>query len=201
MANSLLIIFVKNPALGKVKTRLAAGIGEEKALAVYELLLEKTHAFSKELDTDIEVHYNQFIDETDLWENDRFHKKLQVPGDLGMKMLHAFEEAFNRNYKKVAIIGSDCYDLNQKLLEEAFQKLNTSDMVIGPSVDGGYYLLGMRKLISVLFQNKQWSSDTVFRDTKEEIEKAGLSLKLLPVISDVDVAADLGDWAEEILKS
>lgn len=201
MKDALLIIFVKNPELGKAKTRLAQTIGKEKALAIYRMLLERTKDVTFDLEVDIQVHYNQFIDRNDLWDDGRYIKKKQIEGDLGQKMQFAFEEAFSAGYEKICIIGSDCYDLNKKHLEEAFLNLETSEFVLGPSFDGGYYLMGMRALLTSVFSNKQWSTNSVFNDTLKDIKKGDKSYTLLSKLSDVDVEADLGPWASEILKS
>jgi len=201
MNQSLLIIFVKNPALGRAKTRLAASIGDKKALAIYKRLLARTHDVTLSLQSDIEVHYDQFIDTNDLWENDRFNKKIQVKGDLGQKMASAFEDAFIRGYQKVAIIGSDCYDLTTPILTESFDLLDANDFVIGPSLDGGYYLLGMKTYYAPVFENKQWSTNSVFNDTKEDLLKEGYSIAELRPLSDVDVKEDLGPWADKIVHS
>jgi len=200
MKDALLIIFVKNPELGKAKTRLAQTIGKEKALAIYRMLLERTKDVTFDLEVDIQVHYNQFIDRNDLWDDGRYIKKKQIEGDLGQKMQFAFEEAFSAGYEKICIIGSDCYDLNKKYLEEAFLNLETSEFVLGPSFDGGYYLMGMRALLTSVFSNKQWSTNSVFNDTLKDIKKGDKSYTLLSKLSDVDVEADLGPWASEILK-
>ncbi len=201
MKDALLIIFVKNPELGKAKTRLAQTIGKEKALAIYRMLLERTKDVTFDLEVDIQVHYNQFIDRNDLWDDGRYIKKKQIEGDLGQKMQFAFEEAFSAGYEKICIIGSDCYDLNKKHLEEAFLNLETSEFVLGPSFDGGYYLMGMRALLTSVFSNKQWSTNSVFNDTLKDMKKGDKSYTLLSKLSDVDVEADLGPWASEILKS
>jgi rSAM/selenodomain-associated transferase 1 len=199
MSKSALIIFVKNPVLGKAKTRLAKTIGAEKALRIYEMLLHKTHEVVLPLHVDLQVYYTDYIDRKDLWENERFDKYVQVQEDLGIKMSVAFQKAFDQGYEKVCIIGSDCWDLTTAVLEEAFEQLNEHNFTVGPSVDGGYYLLGMKRLEKSLFEEKQWSTSTVFKDTIESIEQLNASYAILPMISDIDVEADLGEWANEIL--
>lgn len=198
MENAALIIFVKNPILGRAKTRLAKTIGDNKALAIYKMLLEKTCEVVTPLKADIHVYYNDFIDRDDLWDNQRFYKNLQVDDDLGMKMFCAFEQVFERGYQKVCVIGSDCWDLKTEYLESAFEALDENDIAIGPSFDGGYYLLGIKKLEKSLFHNKQWSTPSVFNDTLADIQRLGWSTYQLPKISDVDVEEDLGEWAKDI---
>lgn len=198
MENAALIIFVKNPILGKAKTRLAKNIGDDKALAIYKKLLEKTCEVVTPLKADIYVYYNDFIDRDDLWDNQRFDKHLQVDDDLGMKMFCAFEQVFEKGYQKVCVIGSDCWDLKTEYLESAFEALDENDIAIGPSLDGGYYLLGIKKLEKSLFHNKQWSIPSVFNDTLADIQRLGWTTYQLPKISDVDVEEDLGEWAKDI---
>ena len=200
MSKSALIIFVKNPILGKAKTRLAKSIGDEKALAIYERLLKRTHEIVSPLSVDLQIHYTEFIDREDLWENERFQKFMQVKADLGAKMKAAFAQAFTQGYESVCIIGSDCWDLKTETIATAFDLLDEKDFVIGPSVDGGYYLLGMKQNENRLFENKQWSTSTVFNDSIADMQLLGKSHALLPMISDVDVIEDLGAWAKDIIK-
>lgn len=198
---SKLIIFVKNPVLGKAKTRLAATIGAEAALAIYELLLEKTAAITKELPIEKVVYYDQFIDHTDIWPEVHFKKDLQIKGDLGLKMQTAFLQAFNEGYDKVCIIGSDCYDLTEEHIRLAFATLDNDDAVLGPAKDGGYYLLGLSGFYPDFFQEKTWSTSSVAKETIKDFEKLGLSFSELPVLSDVDVEEDLGAWASHVVES
>lgn len=195
MDKSLLIIFVKNPELGKVKTRLAATVGQEVALAIYFQLLKKTHRETSKLSVDKVVYYSQKIDRNDLWDGKEFRKEVQSGADLGQRMKQAFAQAFTEGYQRVCIIGSDCMDISQRVIEEAFAALSTHDMVIGPSEDGGYYLLGMTQLNPEVFEHKQWSTDQVFKDTIEDIKQLGLSRFELPILNDVDTEEDLQNWS------
>lgn len=199
MTDQLLIVFVKNPQLGKVKTRLAKTIGDNKALAIYNLLLQKTKDIVAPLPFDVQIYYSEFVDRADLWPSERFKKAIQIKGNLGEKMTNAFENAFKIGYKNVCIIGSDCYDLDTPILQKAFKTLQQQDFVIGPSFDGGYYLLGMNALDTKLFQNKQWSTSSVFNDTMLDFNKSGKTYSCLVKLSDIDVEADLDEWAHDIL--
>jgi len=187
----LLMIFVKKPEAGKVKTRLAATIGNEKALQVYLQLLERTREVTQPLLCHKKVYYTPEIVNDDLFENQYYQKALQQEGDLGKRMQAAFENAFAQGYEKVCIIGSDCYELDTDILKEAFARLNEKDLVIGPATDGGYYLLGMNKMNTFLFRNKDWSTPSVLSDTLDDIKEANLSLTLLPVLTDIDEEKDL----------
>lgn len=187
----LLIIFVKNPQKGKVKTRLAATLGNEKALEIYLELLERTKQITQGLAADKVVYYSEFIDEQDLWTPEVYQKALQANTDLGMRMKQAFEQAFGQGYESVCIIGSDCYELDQSILEQAFDALERQDAVAGPANDGGYYLLGMNRLHPELFENKQWSTSSVLADTLEDLKNKHCSYHLLPELTDIDEEKDL----------
>ncbi len=138
---NLLIIFTRNPELGKCKTRLAATVGDEAALNIYSFLLEHTVAITKDLAVEKQVHYSVKIRKNDLWDKSVYSKNKQEGPDLGMRMHYAFEQGFEQGYKNIIIIGSDMFDMNQTDLEVAFEALNRSNFVIGPATDGGYYLL------------------------------------------------------------
>lgn len=191
MKPPLLIIFYRNPELGKVKSRLSATMGESKALAIYLMLSAHVRQATAALKPDKVVYYSNYIDTEDGWSNDVYSKRLQRGAGLGEKMSAAFEESFSEGYSEVIIIGTDCLELTAQILNEAFEKLKNNDVVIGPARDGGYYLLGMKKLHPEFFESKSWSTSTVFSDTIADIEKLGLRYYTLPIISDVDVEEDL----------
>lgn len=192
MTNAL-IIFVRNPVSGKVKTRLAATIGDQKALLVYKHLLQHTQSITQHLDVSKFVFYADFINENDLWNG--YEKKMQHGNDLGERMNNAFAELFAKGYEKICIIGSDCYELNSDIAESAFEKLSTADIVIGPVTDGGYYLLGLNKLIPEFFINKAWSTATVFADTIKDATALHISFHQLTVLNDIDDEKDLRNSA------
>lgn len=198
MKKNLLIIFVKNPELGKVKTRLAATIGEEEALNVYKQLLKHTLQITTALTTDKVVFYSDFVDHFDKWDNAVFEKHPQEGRELGERMDHAFQWAFGKGYESVCIIGSDCYELETHTIKDAFNRLKTNEVVIGPSLDGGYYLLGMKQPHPFLFKNKHWSTGSVLKETIRDIESHNLSACLLSVLRDVDVESDLKVMASPV---
>jgi uncharacterized protein len=191
---NLLMLFVRNPELGKVKTRLAASVGPETALDIYLHLLRHTRDITQDLPMDKVVYYTEKVEQDDLWPAKHYLKKLQhLEGDLGEKMEMAFEVAFAEGYTSVVIIGSDCPQLSAEIINQAFEELKSHEVVIGPALDGGYYLLGMKHLHPELFQNKRWSTEHVFPDTLYDIERLHLSHTLLPYLSDVDKLEDLQD--------
>jgi len=188
-----IIIFIRNPELGKVKTRLAAGVGAETALDIYKQLLLHTMQVTDASNADKFVFYHEQIMQNDIWNKKGFFKNLQAGINLGEKMKRAFSTVFSEGYSKVIIIGSDCLELNSAFIKEAFAGLEQKDTVIGPAKDGGYYLLGMKINLPFLFENIAWSTDTVFNDTVFSMKQHNLSTALLPVLTDVDTEAD---WQE-----
>lgn len=189
MKTNALIIFVRNSELGKVKTRLAKKIGDENALQVYFDLLKHTREQTLTLECDKYVFYDSEVVFNDIWENTIYQKELQSEGNLGIKMQNAFELLFNKGYQNCIIIGSDLFDLKTTIIENAFQKLNTNDVVIGPAKDGGYYLLGLKKMNVTLFQNKKWGTNTVLKDSL--INLIDDKLFLLEILNDIDTYDDL----------
>lgn len=192
-----LIIFIKNPILGKVKTRLAQTTGPEKALQIYRALLTHTRDLALEVPCDRYLFYSDFIDPEDSWEKESFHKRLQQEGDLGQKMQHAFAEVL-QNHQRAVIIGSDCATLTAQILKDAFSALEDRSYVVGPAIDGGYYLLGMNKLTPELFSGIAWSTSSVFRDTLERLQATGANYHLTPELSDIDFEEDWDKFGWEI---
>ncbi len=192
MNKNQLIIFIKNPVLGKVKTRLAKYIGDRSALQIYLSLLKHTFKITKELEDVVKVvYYSDVVEEDDMWISTSFGKSLQEGNDLGMRMKNAFQTAFNEGAERVVIIGSDCFELTQNYIEHAFNILNSNQAVIGPAVDGGYYLLGMNRMYSSVFQDVEWSTHNVFVSTFVKLKEEDIQFKLLPVLYDVDRVEDV----------
>lgn len=191
--HSLLLIFAKNPILHRVKTRLAQDIGAINALTIYRHLLMVTHDITISLRVSKALYYSDFIPTTDGWSTSSYEKRLQQGADLGVRMANAFDEGFDAGFRNIIIIGSDNVELTQAIIEQAFNQLKTHDFVIGPAVDGGYYLLGMKKLNCSIFENKEWSTPTVLNDTLKSIQKLGKTYYLLPELRDVDTSDDLGE--------
>jgi rSAM/selenodomain-associated transferase 1 len=185
-----LIIFARKPEIGKVKTRLAAGIGAQNALKIYILLLQHTRAISEHLACGKFVFVTAHNDD-DFWPG--FNIELQQEGDLGERMRHAFTLLFQQKYERIIIIGTSLH------IEEAFTSLWQNDIVLGPTLDGGYYLLGMNTMHKNLFINKSWSTPQVFAQTMEVIGSNKLSCKLLGQLTDVDEADDVPvDWMNKL---
>lgn len=197
MMKNALIIFTKNPEAGKVKTRLAATIGNDAALAVYVQLLSHTVSITDELPSDKFVFYSSHIMQEDIWDNKHFFKQLQSGHDLGERMKNAFTDIFQQDYNKIVIIGTDCPHLNPEIILNAFAYLDLHDVVIGPAEDGGYYLLGMKQLHPQLFENISWSTDAVLTETQITCDDLQLDYYLLPTLKDIDEEKDLVHFKRE----
>ena len=189
MSKNLLIVFTRNPELGKVKTRLAKTVGNATTLKIYIFLLERTRDIAVQVSADKAVYYSVKVRENDIWDANNFQKHQQVGEDLGIRMLHAFKNGFKAGYEKVMIIGSDLYDLTAETIENAFIALEDNEVVIGPAEDGGYYLLGMNSLEEKVFKNKNWGTETVRKNTLEELKDK--KVFLLGELNDVDVFEDI----------
>jgi len=192
-SDSLLLIFTRNPELGKCKTRLAATVGHKTALEIYKFLLEHTVSVTKDLPMDKQVYYSEEIWDNDIWDSAHFHKELQQGIDLGERMYRAFEKGFKDGYKKICIIGSDLFDIAEVDIHSAFNSLDTDSYVIGPAEDGGYYLLGMTSFNKALFQDKAWGTRNVLKHTLENLKDEQYAL--LDKRNDVDLYEDIADIA------
>jgi rSAM/selenodomain-associated transferase 1 len=191
MGDDLLIIFVKNLVPGMVKTRLAEDVGMFMALDVYQELVNNTAKVVKKVNVDKIVFYSEYVEVEDAFDADDIEYSIQHGNTLGERMQNAFQHAFDKGYSRVTIIGSDCYDLKKKHLEEAFDKLEINDIVVGPAKDGGYYLLGLNGPCPALFEGKTYSHDKVFEELMKEAEELELEVHLLEKLNDIDTLEDM----------
>lgn len=188
----LLLVFMKNPIHGQVKTRLAQTIGNANALWVYEQLLQHTCQVIAPLACLKWVFYSDFVpQQLDDIGRIAHQQHVQVGGNLGERMENAFTLAFKQGFRRVVIIGTDCWQLNTAILQTSFEQLHQCEVTIGKATDGGYYLLGMCAPHPCFFRNKQWSTSSVFADTIADILQAQLVYTELPTLSDVDEFADM----------
>ncbi len=190
-SKNLLLIFTRNPELGKGKRRLAATVGDEATLEIYKFLLNHTAEITKNLYAQKTVYYSEEIWKNDVWDDKSYNKKIQVGKDLGERMANAFLGGFSDGFDKIIIIGSDMYDLSLSDLENAFKSLENHDYVVGPAEDGGYYLLGMKSFKKKLFINKNWGTSSVLKNTLNDLKKE--KTKLLEPRNDVDYYEDIKD--------
>jgi rSAM/selenodomain-associated transferase 1 len=186
-----LLVFVKAPRPGAVKTRLAKTIGAAAAAAAYRqlvaTLLNQLHDLGG-----VEVCFSpdDAAGEVRHWLKDGWSCTPQGEGDLGRRMHSAFQRAFYAGAKRVVIIGSDCPAIGVGDIREAWGGLQTHDVVLGPAADGGYWLIGLRQPQPDLFGDVCWSTDNVFEETLRRAQRAGLSVQLLRELADVDTDLD-----------
>jgi len=198
MQTSLLMVFVRNPKLGTVKTRLAVTVGDKMALEIYMELMRHTAEVTQKLSADRKVFYSDKIEKYDVWTEMSFSKALQTKGTLGKRMENAFSSAFEQGYKKVLIVGSDLYSLKASHIEKALKQLDKKEVVIGPAQDGGYYLLGLNKKLPALFCNKNWGTSSVLKETLKDLRTK--SVALMEPLNDVDDFEDLKKETELLKK-
>ena len=184
-----LIIFTRNPELGKGKRRLAADVGDEAALEIYKFLLDHTRSITKDLNITKQVWYSEQVHKDDDWDNAVYEKYAQQGEDLGARMHYAISEAL-KTHDTAVVIGSDLYNLSQQDLELAFAKARQHQTIIGPAEDGGYYLLGFRKnIVHGIFEDKNWGSDSVLEATLADLQ--GVDFYKLEERNDVDYVDDI----------
>lgn len=193
MDENALIIFLKYPEPGKVKTRLAKDIGAERAANIYKSLAEKIIRKTSHNSYKQHIFYTPFSkkEEIQKWLINSYRFYPQKGEDLGQKMFNAFLEVFNRGFRKAICIGTDVPHLTRKIIIEAFAKLEKNETVIGPSTDGGYYLIGMTKSMEEIFSNIDWGTDRVLSQTIDILKELDLNYSILDEIPDIDNIEDL----------
>jgi rSAM/selenodomain-associated transferase 1 len=199
LTTECLIIFTRYPEPGNTKTRLIPVLGAEGAATLQRQMTEHKLAEVNQLLTfyplSVEVHFaggnEQLMQE---WLGSSLVYRRQSEGDLGDRMASAFQASFAAGMTAGVLIGSDCPDLNASLMAEAFQLLRQHDLVLGPALDGGYYLIGLRRLIPELFTGIPWSTAEVLQQTITIAKRLGLAVAKLPLLSDVDRPEDLSVW-------
>ncbi|MCG8404429.1 MAG: TIGR04282 family arsenosugar biosynthesis glycosyltransferase [Phycisphaerales bacterium] len=198
-ASPIVVVFAKYPEPGRVKTRLIGPLTAEQAADVHRRCLQMT------LDTVVMVESADLLlavspDEADFstFVRDGVEIRPQGEGDLGERLVRQIENAFGGESRHVVVVGSDCPTMSTQDVRQAFDFLRRYDAVIGPAVDGGYYLLGLRKPARVLFDGIDWSTSRVLSQTLARAEDAGLSVAMLPERRDVDEFGDIMAIAQEI---
>lgn len=189
------VVFAKAPIVGEVKTRLCPPLTPDEAASLHGSLVmdmlercqavkgcdrilagspDRTHPFFKAMEGRFKVK---------LWE--------QVGEDLGARMARTFQDGLESSYHSLMIVGTDIPGITSQMMTQALTALTEHDLVLGPTVDGGYYLIGLRKHVPELFQGIPWSTDQVYARTEQKAKALGLSLKILPTLRDIDTIEDL----------
>ncbi|MEG4319356.1 MULTISPECIES: TIGR04282 family arsenosugar biosynthesis glycosyltransferase [unclassified Microcoleus] len=196
MISEKLIVFTRYPEPGKAKTRLIPVLGKTGAANLHRLMAEKAIARALSIQQSgrlsVEIHWaggsQQLMQE---WLGTDIVYQNQIDGDLGAKMIAAFQNSFNSGVDKTAIIGTDCPNLTTEIIAQAFDKLSQHDLVLGPAKDGGYYLIGLCRAIPELFGGINWGTSEVFASTRAIAQNLDLNIAYLPTLADIDRPEDL----------
>ncbi len=187
-----LIIFTRYPQAGRVKTRLNPALGAKGAEILHRKMVDLTLAQTGAFSGEVEVHFSGGSHQLMKgWLGKHLHYRKQKGTSLGERLYYAMSEAFTENKCKVVVIGTDCPGLTADHINRAFYLLDHSDLVLGPAHDGGYYLIGLKKVVKELFLNISWGSDLVYRQTIEAAAQLNLSIAELEKLADIDRPADL----------
>ena len=203
IAKQHLIIFTRYPEAGKTKTRLIPALGTVGAANLQRQMTEHTifqvQHLQKSTAVSWEVRFaggNSQLMQDWLGSDLVYHS--QGEGDLGARMVRSLAHAFEFGAERVIIIGIDCPGINADILTQAFAQLHSYDLTLGPAIDGGYYLIGLCRLIPELFVNIDWGTSHVLQQTVNIAEKLKISLAYLPPLADVDLPEDLPVWEQMI---
>ena len=198
--DSHIIIFTRFPVPGKTKTRLIPSLGPKRAAELQRNMTEKVAKealiAAKNLAAPVSIFYtNGTEDEMRAWLGD-FHYYPQVTGDIGVKMSQALRSTLKHDVSSAILVGSDIPGITAAIIENGIFSLKRSDVVLGPSVDGGYYLIGMNhnvaeKLDTLLFSNIPWSTGKVLTTTTDRLKKCNVSFSLLQPLQDIDSPEDI----------
>ncbi|MDV2995198.1 MAG: hypothetical protein N4J56_004852 [Chroococcidiopsis sp. SAG 2025] len=197
-----LIIFTRYPEPGKTKTRLIPALGAEKAALLHRQMTEHTLTQVKRLQVQRSVRVEVCFagGNSNLmmqWLGNDLIYTVQGEGDLGTRMARSLATTFHDGADYAAIVGTDCPGLNAESIAAAFDQLHrVCDLVLGPAVDGGYYLLGLRRFIPELFVGVNWGSPEVLSQTVAIAKRLNLSIAYLPQLPDVDRPEDLYIWEQ-----
>ena len=191
-----IFLFLRYPEPGQAKTRLIPELGAERAAEVYRRMAEQVAGVVRRFDRPglLRVAYFSPADkarEIGEWIGDDFHLVPQPNGDLGRRLEDAFVAGFRKGARRIVAIGTDCVELTDEILSEAFEALYLADAAIGPALDGGYYLVGLNRPCHSLFRGIPWSSDRTLRETLARLRGCGLNVRLLPPLTDIDSPEDL----------
>ena len=199
MSKEVLSIFVKNLIPGTVKKRLAKDLGIETAIEIYKELVGITAEATDILEINKCVYYSDYIESNDQFDDAKYQKHIQEGKDLGQRMQNCFYDAFELDFDKMILIGSDTPDITDQIISQGFAELDKHDIIIGPAQDGGFYLIGMKKPHENLLNKRAYGHEEVLNELLDEIENRNLSVFKLPTLIDIDVKDDLKKAGIEIV--
>ena len=198
-SDDAIIVFAKLPIEGKVKTRLARDLGIDFATSFYKVCAE--HTFDEilkleksEISPFLFCSEESEIDGVRNWSENKFRYFAQQGYNLGERMLNAFNTIFDAGFRNIILVGTDTPEINAELMNEALDHLKNYKCVIGPSDDGGYYLIGLNSSLDNLFDGIEWSTDTVFSNTIAKLEEGNHSYFVMEKMIDIDKKEDLQKW-------
>lgn len=192
----VIIVFTRYPKPGQVKTRLIPELGPERATILHQSMTQHVVACAREAalttQASLQVHFQGGSREKMMeWLGTGITYHPQRGRDLGERMREAFRRTLREGAHRVVLVGSDLPGLTREILDQAFQALESCQVVLGPTLDGGYYLIGLKEDSPELFFGIPWGSKDVMKSTLERIAKLGLKVKLLEMLEDVDRPQDL----------
>jgi rSAM/selenodomain-associated transferase 1 len=195
-SEELIFLFLRYPEPGRAKTRLIPELGPEKAAEVYRKMAEQVADIVREFHRP-GLEKIAYFDPPDKraeireWLGDDFHLVAQPEGDLGRRLEDVFVGGFRKGARRIIAIGTDCVEITEEILTEAFEALYQVDAAIGPALDGGYYLMGLNRPCHSVFRGIPWSTDRTLRETLARLRGCGLNVRLLPPLLDIDSPEDL----------
>jgi len=193
-----LIIFVKSARPGFVKTRLAKTLGPEAACAAYKILLNRVlENVSGLKDVVLCFSPDDGLEETTSRLRANWIAEPQGPGDLGKRLVRAFDSAFTDGFDRVVVIGSECPAVTEVDISDAWARLEKSEAVLGPATDGGYWLIGLKTRAPEIFDDLDWGTSRVLAQTVASLERTGRSYKLLRTLTDVDTEKEWNEFLRE----
>lgn len=195
VTDNCVLFFVKYPVQSQVKTRLAAELGDQAVIELYKNFVLDTLSTIRQLDVPFRIcfHPESARDKMKEWLGEQYAYIAQEGSNLGQRMKNALAQTFEENFSRAILIGSDIPDLPADFLIQALQSLESHHAVIGPSFDGGYYLIGFSKahFLPEAFDGISWSTENVFQQTIDVLEGHSSNVHVLPEWFDVDTPVDL----------
>lgn len=203
MNYSAIIIIAKEPRVGKTKTRLTPPLSPTEATIFYEALLRDTISLVSGIEgVDTAIAYSP-PDSTDYFMQISPSGTILLPVecvDIGGCLSKALGDLLERGYLRVLALNADSPTLPQRILEEAIKQLDKNDIVFGPTLDGGYYLVGLKELYGKIFSDIKWSTSTVLSETLSKVYDLGLRVGILPSWYDIDTPADILHLKKDLLR-